>query len=307
MAKFNRKHVMVAAAAVLSAAGGVLIVRGVSGRGGGNADTMVIEGAPAAARHNAAAFPVFAVIPAREYDQLHAARDYGTHLGYTNDGAWASYRVDFGEGATAVAVKTGVPEGRTNARIQLRLDAPDGQLIGDIRLKPTGGDGLYASVWQEAPLQPVRGVHKVYLTSLAGGSMGNLSAIRFVRDPQPATSLIRFDAYEELAGIEDQGERLGSLDRGDWARFRKLDFGSGLTWLNATVGVPAEFAGKRLEFRLDRPDGPIIAEVTMQSTGGWGAGRAVRVPVTPVPGVHDLYVTPVGNSVGSLFSFRFEQ
>jgi hypothetical protein len=75
---------------------------------------------------------------------------------------------------------------------------------------------------------------------------------------------------------------------------------------DADVGVPAEFAGQRLEFRVDRPDGPIVAEVTTEPSGGWGAPRSVRVPVTPVTGVRDLYVTPVGQAVGSLFSFQFQ-
>lgn len=309
MAKWNRTNTILAAAVLAAgAAAAGLLFWGRAGRADRSPDTLVIQGEPSLAKRNGVAFPLFARINARDYDEIHGGRNYGTHLGYMNNGAWAAYRVDFGEGATAMAVKVGVPAGRDDCRIQVRLDSLDGPVIGDVRLKPTGGDGLHTSAWQETPLEPARGVHKVYLSSVDGSDMGNLTAIRFVRDPLSATTLVHFDAYDALSGVADEGERLGNLDQGDWARFRKLDFGAGgVSWLNAKVGVPTDFAGQRLEFRIDRPDGPIVAEVTTEDTGGWGAGRLLRVPVTPISGVHDLYVTPVGRSVGSLFSFQFER
>ena len=306
MLKLNRSNIIVSIAILSAGVAVVLFARGRSGRADNGPDTLVLQGDPALIKRRGSTFPLFARIPARDYEQMHGGRDYGSHLGYMNRGAWAAYRVDFGAGATGMAVKSGVPAGRTDCRIQVRLDSTDGPIIGDIRLQPTGGDGLHVSLWQETPLKSVGGIHKVYLMSVDGSDMGNLVAVRFVRDPRPATTKVSFDGYDALHGIEDQEQRLGSLDGGEWACFRKLDFGRGASWLTADVGAPAEFAGQRLEFRVDRPDGPILAEVTVESTGGWGAGRPIRVPATPVTGVHDVYVTPVGRSVGSLFSFQFE-
>lgn len=298
--------VFLAVVFVVSGAATVLLFRSNVWRASGDVDTMVVQGEAGLTGRTGAAFPLFARIDARDFEELRGGRDYGTHLGHMDGDAWAGYRVDFGEGATAMMVKVGVPAGREDCRIRVRLDRPDGPIIGDARMNDTGGDGLELPAWQEVPLKATRGVHKVYLTPPSGCGTGNLFAIRFVRDPRPATAEILFDAYDELSGIEDQGTRLGSLDQGDWVRYRKLDLGSGVSWLNANVGVPVQFAGQRLEFRVGRPDGPIVAEVVLGDSGGWGSGRWVRVPVTPVSGVHDLYVTPVGRAVGSLFAFRFE-
>jgi hypothetical protein len=131
--------------------------------------------AAAAAPRVGTPFPLFARIAARDYHELHGnGRDYGTHLGHMNGDARVCYRIDLGPtGATAMMARTGVPAGRTDCRVQVRLDAPDGPVVGDAKLTPTGGDGLATDLWQEVPLKPANGVRKVYLVPPLGcGSTG---------------------------------------------------------------------------------------------------------------------------------------
>ena len=53
-----------------------------------------------------------------------------------------------------------------------------------------------------------------------------------------------------------------------------------------------KYAGNRIEFRLDKPTGPIIGHVVSQSTGGWNKFVTASGIVSGVTGgVHDLYIT----------------
>ena len=77
-------------------------------------------------------------------------------------------------------------------------------------------------------------------------------------------------------------------------KYSNVYFDSSLNKVNVTYATSAgnKYAGNHIEFRLDKPTGPIIGYVVTQSTGGWnkfvtGSGTVGGV----TSGVHDLYVT----------------
>jgi hypothetical protein len=83
-------------------------------------------------------------------------------------------------------------------------------------------------------------------------------------------------------------------DSHNWVKYANVCFDSSLNKVNVTYSTDAgnKYAGNHIEFRLDKPTGPIIGYVVAQSTGGWnnfvtGSGTVSGV----TSGVHDLYIT----------------
>ena len=64
--------------------------------------------------------------------------------------------------------------------------------------------------------------------------------------------------------------------------------------------MPATYAGKKIQIRLDSTTGTVIGTYTMQSTGGWGSKQAQTTSLSVASGVHDVYLVVSGeNSSGS--------
>ena len=105
------------------------------------------------------------------------------------------------------------------------------------------------------------------------------------------------------------GFNLGYAASGSWAGYRNIDFGAGASAVEARVASAG--TGGTLEFRLDSPAGPVIAEVGLPVTGGWQTWTTVSAPVSGASGVHDLYIVftrPSGSGgLGNLNWFRFRE
>lgn len=105
----------------------------------------------------------------------------------------------------------------------------------------------------------------------------------------------------------DGGFNLGYAAAGSWAEFRHVDFGPGVRFVD--VRVASAGTGGTLEFRLDSPTGPLVAQAQLPVTGGWQTWRTVSAPVTGAAGVRDLYVVFKRQSgtggLGNLNWFRF--
>jgi len=105
------------------------------------------------------------------------------------------------------------------------------------------------------------------------------------------------------------GFNLGYAAAGSWAGYRNIDFGAGASAVD--VRVASAGTGGTLEFRLDSPSGPVIAEVPLPVTGGWQTWTTVSAPVSGASGVHDLYVVFTrqagSGGLGNLNWFRFRE
>ncbi|MBQ5540562.1 MAG: carbohydrate-binding protein, partial [Bacteroidales bacterium] len=77
-----------------------------------------------------------------------------------NDGEYIRVRgVDFEGGASSFSI-TAASTG--SVEISLRLDSPDGQEIGKVLVKPTGGVEKYKAVTTK--VSGAKGVHDLYIT-----------------------------------------------------------------------------------------------------------------------------------------------
>lgn len=115
------------------------------------------------------------------------------------------------------------------------------------------------------------------------------------------------EGYVQSSGVVVGAQDISDLDTGDWVRYSGISFGTaGAKGFMVQLGVPASNAGGVIEVRLDSPTAPPVARLQTVSTGGYTtyAYQAIDVP-TAVTGVHEVYLTFVGNDVASLNSFGF--
>ncbi len=108
---------------------------------------------------------------------------------------------------------------------------------------------------------------------------------------------LQAEAASELIGIQTQetedeggGQNVGWIAAGDSLRFTDFDFGE-VPATQAEVRVASDADGGQMEIRLDALDSPVIGKLAVTRTGGWQTWRTDVVPLTPVTGVHTVYLT----------------
>jgi hypothetical protein len=125
---------------------------------------------------------------------------------------------------------------------------------------------------------------------------------------------IQASSYDDVSGFQtesctdtDGGFDLGFAQDGSWAEYRNVDFGAGASSVN--VRVASAGTGGTLEFHLDSPAGPVIAQAPIPVTGGWQTWTTVTAPVSAANGVRALCVvvkhSGATGGIGNLNWFQF--
>lgn len=89
-----------------------------------------------------------------------------------------------------------------------------------------------------------------------------------------------------------------SINNGDYILVRGVDFGSGAKTVEANV---SPIYGGKIEVRVDKLDGPVIATIKVDSSREAGYWKSFSAPVDDVNGVHDVYFIFKGDK--DLFNF----
>lgn len=89
-----------------------------------------------------------------------------------------------------------------------------------------------------------------------------------------------------------------SINNGDYILVRGVDFGSGAKTVEANV---SPIYGGKIEVRVDKLDGPVIATINVDSSREAGYWKSFSAPVDDVNGVHDVYFIFKGDK--DLFNF----
>ena len=118
----------------------------------------------------------------------------------------------------------------------------------------------------------------------------------------------------ELTTDTNGGYDVGYSSDGDYAVYKNVDFGTGVSTVTARLACNQSNGGNcggTLEFHLDSSAGALVASVTIPSTGGWETWQTTPVAsASGASGVHDLYVVfkaPASGttSLGNLNWFQF--
>jgi len=115
---------------------------------------------------------------------------------------------------------------------------------------------------------------------------------------QSAYSIIQAEDFAQQHGVDTEacsegGLNLGWIANGDWALYRRIDFGSTpARQFQARVasGAPEGISGL-VEVRLDSLTNPPVGSFAIANTGGWQSWRTVPANISEITGVHDVYLT----------------
>jgi hypothetical protein len=155
--------------------------------------------------------------------------------------------------------------------------------------------GYLIGRWQDTPAAPAASAALPAPASSAPATMA----------PAPTTAPPSPTVYERLQaetgalnGIQTQdtadeggGQNAGWIADGDSIRFDDYDFGPvPATKVDVRVASAAEDGG-RMDIRLDAPDATPIGTMRVTRTGDWQQWRTDEVTLTPVTGVHTVYLT----------------
>lgn len=103
----------------------------------------------------------------------------------------------------------------------------------------------------------------------------------------PATS---FSAKKgtQNAPCAEGGDCVGFIEHGHWLRYDNVDFGT----RSEAIEVRAASAslGGVIEFRLDRPDGPVVGKCPIPHTGDWQKWQTFTARLLPLSGRQTLYL-----------------
>ncbi len=118
--------------------------------------------------------------------------------------------------------------------------------------------------------------------------------------PKSAFDKLEAEKYDDQSGIEIEdntdgnGKNIGYIQNGDYAVYKKVDFGSGAASFQASAGSGS--TGGNIEIRLDSLTGTLLGTCAVPGTGGWKTWTDVTCNVSGVTGEHDLYLKFTGES-----------
>lgn len=111
---------------------------------------------------------------------------------------------------------------------------------------------------------------------------------------------------EGITTVEDaaRGVYVSDIHNGDFIKVRDVDFGSAGA-KSFTAAASSRYFGGDIELRVDSAEGEVIGKVSVPYTGEWENWVEVSTAVSPVKGVHDLYLLFKGRAPHELFKFDF--
>ena len=141
------------------------------------------------------------------------------------------------------------------------------------------------ATWVEIPSTVTLGdglEHCVMLIQSNGTSFARLQLVSgFIRT-------IEAESLNASAGIIIDATSISGLNPGGWARFDNIDLG-GIDTIEFVLATTSP--GERLQLRIGSSTGTIVAELTVDGTGGLGMFALQSTGVLPTSGIHTLYLT----------------
>ena len=172
--------------------------------------------------------------------------------------------------------------------------------------------GYLLGRWQDTPAPAALKVTPSPVPSSAAPS-----AVPTTKPPSPTVyQTIQAEAASGRNGIDPQdtqdeggGQNVGWIANGDSLRFDNVDFGPvPATKLDVRVASDAsDDKGGRMDVRLDAPDATPIGTMRVTRTGGWQNWRTDEVTLTPVIGVHAVYLTFARDDDGDFLNINWLQ
>ena len=170
--------------------------------------------------------------------------------------------------------------------------------------------GYLIGRWQDTPAASLP-------VAATAGASARPSSAPPTTTPPPSPTVYRklqAESADALNGIQTQdtedqggGQNVGWIANGDSLRFDDIDFGPvPATKVDVRVASDADDGG-RMDIRLDSPEANPVGSLRATRTGGWQNWRTDEVTLTPVTGVHTVFLTFARNDDGEFLNINWLQ
>lgn len=217
---------------------------------------------------------------------LSTATEDGSDMIYNkNDGAWATYDLDFDSADTSFLASV---SGNSEGTITIYEDSPKGTKLAEVTVSK-GSSADYRKITAQLP--SLSGRHTLCLVF-----RGSIELNWFKMSKEKAiNSIIQAEDFDAKFGsvqaenCPDQGggKNLGYVKSGDYVMYAGVNFGNNCTKLYMRLAG----SGQSCQVRIDSVDGPIIAKTGAINTGGWTIYKTFTYNISGVSGIHDVYIT----------------
>ncbi|HEV8378952.1 MAG TPA: carbohydrate-binding protein [Tepidisphaeraceae bacterium] len=232
----------------------------------------------------------------------------GQYVGWTHSGEWLEYTVNIPTTGT-YDLSARVASYSQGGSFHIEIDGANKS--GTFTVPATGGWNTWTTLTKKGISLP-SGQHvlRVAMDSQGANSViGNLNWIKFTSSSTTTTSTslkVQAESATALGGITRTLSNLSYVDAGDWAQYKGLNLGSGVTRFTVNIAVSDVNAGRQIQIRQGSTTGKILGTLTVASTGGYGVFKEQSIAITGISGIQDIYLTFSGGyGVGNIDYFRF--
>lgn len=223
-------------------------------------------------------------------------------------GEWLEYTVNVAT-AGVYTITTRVASQGAGGKFHIEVDGAD--KTGQLSIGDTGGWQKWGNVTRTG-VSLGAGGHVIRFKADAVGSLGYLANVdsikftRFVAPPKPSLPFtVQAASFAAQRGIASSGRNISYLDQGDYVMYKGLDFGGTTGLSRFSVNIMTKYSGNQIQIRLGSPTGRVIGTLTTQSTGQFARYQVQTTRIEKTTGVHDVYLTFVGRSVGAIQWIKF--
>ncbi len=239
-----------------------------------------------------------------EYSAASGVIATDTVVAWSDAGDWVRFdSVNFNENYNTFYF--GYARGNTgNATVSIHLDGIESDPALTMTLSPTATWNTIETV--VFPWTPVTGEHDLFIFFHDIDEVANIDYLAFGRPSREAEEgaeqiVIESESYDYQEGIEKNGDVIGSADTGDYLVYGNVVV-DGYTLVKTLYGRRVEGSGEA-EVRVGEVDGPVVATLTLPSTGDDAVMAEVEATLALRSGMYDLYIVFTGDNTGSFDSF----
>ncbi|MGL1936385.1 MAG: carbohydrate-binding protein [Fibrobacterales bacterium] len=92
----------------------------------------------------------------------------------------------------------------------------------------------------------------------------------------------------DMAGVGATGSFIRVFKTGDVIKYPSINFGTATQSL--VLYAAQAYDDARVEFRIDSPNGTLVADILMNQTDSWTNFKQQHISIKPLSGIHDLYM-----------------
>ncbi len=185
----------------------------------------------------------------------------------------------------------------TEGSFELRLDSPEGTLVGTVTY-PGNSDYTKYGVYSQMITQSVTGRHDLYIVFNKSGQ-ANLDWWRFYNS-RNLMHRITQKAFTDSKDVRidnsaEAGGHIGYINEGSWVKYAYADFGTfGATHFDLRYAIPNDLADITVDLMIDSMDKETATKtytLNLTKTGGWQTYETCTIELPEkLTGKHDVYL-----------------